>query len=266
MPFDVKKTITIQIKDTAGGRGIIVQNPVNAEGMDFLPLTYKNRRVAALLHGNKEKGWPRSVIHALKSARNTRIDALIADHLKSDDPLAESVCVIDKKERAQQFHTSQIPLAIDVLMPAFVDHAGQIVHATSLKMLATPQSSALLSMHMTSESIEWLKSKCKGAPESDSEASDESDDNAIIEQLNLTLPSHFSLNVSTMRLSNGNRKRKYTLKYDKKVGKTRVRRERHFDFDPDADVESIKRQLTKVVHKVERKISGAAVSSSESAD
>ena len=58
MPFDVKKTITIQIKDTAGGRGIIVQNPVNAEGMDFLPLTYKNRRVAALLHGNKEKGWP----------------------------------------------------------------------------------------------------------------------------------------------------------------------------------------------------------------
>ena len=186
-----KKTITIQIKDTAGGRGIIVQNPVNAEGMDFLPLTYKNRRVAALLHGNKEKGWPRSVIHALKSARNTRIDALIADHLKSDDPLAESVCVIDKKERAQQFHTSQIPLAIDVLMPEFVDHAGQIVHAISLKMLATPQSSALLSMHMTSESIEWLKSKCKGAPESDSEASDESDDNALIEQLNLTLPSHF---------------------------------------------------------------------------
>ena len=69
-----------------------------------------------------------------------------------------------------------------------------------------------------------------------------------------------------MRLSNGNRKRKYTLKYDKKVGKTRVRRERHFDFDPDADVESIKRQLTKTVHKVERKISGAAVRSSESAD
>ena len=56
MPFDFKKTITIQINDTAGGRGIIVQNPVNVEGLDFLPLTYRNGRVAALLHGNKERG------------------------------------------------------------------------------------------------------------------------------------------------------------------------------------------------------------------
>ena len=155
MPFDFKKTITIQINDTAGGRGIIVQNPVNVEGLDFLPLTYRNGRVAALLHGNKERGWPKSVINVLKSARNTHIDALIADNLKQDDPLAESVCVIDKKERAQQFHKSQIPLAVDVLMPEFVDSAGQIVHATSIKILATPQSSTQVSIHMTSESIPW---------------------------------------------------------------------------------------------------------------
>ena len=95
------------------------------------------------------------MIHALKSARNTHIDALIADNLKQDDPLAESVCVIDKKERAQQFHKSQIPLAVDALMPEFVDSAGQIVRATSIKIRAAPQSSTQVSIHMTSESIPW---------------------------------------------------------------------------------------------------------------
>ena len=248
MSFTIKKTVTIQINEAAAmRRGVIVQQPVvDVLGHDFLPLTYRNKRVATIFTGRGgDRSWPKTVVYALKKARNDYVNSLIKTHLRDEDPLADAESVVlDKKQRALQFHAAQVPLAIDVTMD----------DGTTLKMLAGSElPTQQISICIASTELEWLKNACSSAGD-DSDASDESDDEDWLDELNLTLPQYFSLTSVSKMNSVGRRQKHYRLKYGKGNGNgKRVRLQRDLRFGYEEDIDAFKEKLANVVRELQAK-------------
>jgi hypothetical protein len=250
MSFTIRKTVTIQINEaTAGRRGVIVQQPVvDILGQDYLPLTYRNKRVATLFHGRGgDRSWPRTVVYALKKARNDYINNLICDRLRAEDPLADAAnIVLDKKQRAMQFHAANLPLALDVPMD----------DGSCLKMLAgSGMTGHQISLCIASTELEWLKSACGNAGD-DSDASDESDDTDWLDELNDDLPKHFTLQAVKKMGSMGRRQKHYRLMYCHRAGGKRVRFQRDLRHGHDEDIDAFKTKLASIVREIKGKCDG----------
>ena len=265
MSFTIKKTVTIQINEAAAmRRGVIVQQPVvDVLGHDFLPLTYRNKRVATIFNGRGgDRSWPKTVVYALKKARNEYINNLICDRLRAEDPLADAESVvIDKKQRALQFHAANVALAIDVTMD----------DGTTLKMLSgSGLPHQQISICIASTELEWLKHACSSAGD-DSDASDESDDEDWLENLNLTLPEYFSLTSVSKMNSVGRRQKHYRLKYNARGngnGK-RIRLQRDLRFGIEEDIDAFKEKLANVVRELQAKggdVEPAAIADDDAAE
>ena len=259
MSFTIRKTVTIQINEaTAGRRGVIVQQPVvDILGQDYLPLTYRNKRVATLFDGRGgDRSWPRTVVYALKKARNDYINNLICDRLRAEDPLADAAnIVLDKKQRAMQFHAANLPLALDVPMD----------DGSCLKMLAgSGMTGHQISLCIASTELEWLKSACGNAGD-DSDASDESDDTDWLDELNDDLPKHFTLQAVKKMGSMGRRQKHYRLMYCHRAGGKRVRFQRDLRHGHDEDIDAFKTKLAMIVRELEAKCDGEPVASDDDA-
>ena len=260
MSFTIRKTVTVQINEAAAGRrGVIVQQPVvDILGHDFLPLTYRNKRVATLFHGRGgDRSWPRTVVYALKKARNDYINNLICDRLRAEDPLADAAnIVLDKKQRAMQFHAANLPLALDVPMD----------DGSCLKMLAgAGMTGHQVSLCIASTELEWLKSACRDAGD-DSDASDESDDADWLDEMNEDFPEHFALIAVKKMGSMGRRQKHYRLNYCHRVSGKRVRFQRDLHYGYDEDIDAFKTKLTIVVRELEAKRDGEPVASDDDDD
>ena len=259
MSFTIRKTVTVQINEaTAGRRGVIVQQPVvDILGHDFLPLTYRNKRVSSLFHGRGgDRSWPRTVVYALKKARNDYINNLICDRLRAEDPLADAAnIVLDKKQRAMQFHAANLPLALDVPMD----------DGSCLKMLAgSGMTGHQISLCIASTELEWLKSACADAGD-DSDASDESDDTDWLDELNEDLPNHFTLIAVKKMGSMGRRQKHYRLMYCHRVRGKRVRFQRDLRHGHDEDIDAFKTKLAMIVRELEAKRDGECDGSDDAA-
>ena len=171
MPASSKFSIT-KTYDVKGGpfckNKRTIQDVISFGGMDFVPLTYKNRNVVDLLKTRSAKKgaterWPLGLLTTLRHARNNHVDALIKEHLRAGDPMCEAdaqVSSLSAKERILLFHEARVPPTIKITMPAFSTDSGEHVEPFNLTMLSTHKKQKQIHLELTEDNFTWLSYAC----------------------------------------------------------------------------------------------------------
>jgi hypothetical protein len=111
--------------------------------------------------GGRKHALSGAVVNLLKGIRDSHIDSLIKEHIKSDDPMAEHEVEPDIHRRTAAFHKAGVSPVITLALPGFTLKDGKVVQATSLKFLSTAKKSNCVSMECTEAALQWLHDACK---------------------------------------------------------------------------------------------------------
>lgn len=186
MVINISKVI--QIVDTVAGQDDktktrIVHGVQSHAGLDFMPLLHRNQNVCMLLHGRKDYGWPSSVVRALKDARDSKVDGMITTYMKKKDPMGEEHIDLDDKSRATAYYDAEVPMAMELSMPAFISKDGTKVKVTQVVVLTSPKRNDKVLIELSNPTITWLKHMCISAEgdESGDPGDDEADEAQMFE-------------------------------------------------------------------------------------
>ena len=124
----------------------------------------------------------------------------------------------------------------------------------NIKVIATSLARAKVSILLSPETMAWLAGKCKQVVEIDEEASGESDDDDFVEDMNQRLPDKFVLSAAMRRLSTERRRRRFELRYSRRLATGKlIRLQRDFEFDLSDDIEVVKNKLKDLVDLLQAK-------------
>lgn len=208
--FQISKVYKIDGGPFAKGKRDI-HDVVNISGIDFMPLSCKNRNLVPLLmkHGKRESSgrpccWPRGVVRILKSARNTCVDDHIKQHLRAEDPMAEVDAQINDmsdKDRYKHFHKAGVPQIVSLAMPPFTTDSGEHCPLFNVRVLTSPKKRKQVFIELVSANFNWLMyaSQVTTDKDSDDEPMDSEDEAEKLEIFRKMLPAKVHLGVNTRK-------------------------------------------------------------------
>lgn len=262
MVINISKVI--QIVDTVAGQDDktktrIVHGVQSHAGLDFMPLLHRNQNVCMLLHGRKDYGWPSSVVRALKDARDSKVDGMITTYMKKKDPMGEEHIDLDDKSRATAYYDAEVPMAMELSMPAFISKDGTKVKVTQVVVLTSPKRNDKVLIELSNPTITWLKHMCISAEgdESGDPGDDEADEAQMFELVKSWVPDKIKV-VKSKRQQKHKIGYMYSVIYNQKHGSKRIRLQRDIKFPPDAEHDFIKRLIDDAVDHINDKMSEEA--------
>jgi hypothetical protein len=214
----------IQITDTVAcqddkAKPRIVHDVQSHAGLDFMPLLHRNQNISSLLCSRKDCGWPRSVVRKIKDARDSKVDELIKTFMKQRDPMGEERINLDDKSRATVYHEAEVPMAIELSMPAFEAKDKTQIEATKVFVLTSSKRNDKVLIEISTPTLTWLKHMCINADEDEGgdPSDEEEDDNQMLELLNSWAPDKIKV-VQSKRQQKRNVAYMYTVVYHHQQG------------------------------------------------
>jgi hypothetical protein len=150
-----------------GSNKVILDCEESVGNIDFVALKGMNIAKAVMSDkayypkGGRKHALSVAVVNLLKGIRDSHIDALIKEHIKSDDPMAEQGVEPDIQRRTAAFHKAGVSPVITLTVPGFTLKDGTNVQSASLKFLSTAKKSMCVSMECTEAALQWLHDACK---------------------------------------------------------------------------------------------------------
>ena len=136
------------------------------EGVHYTTLKKKDRTLARAMGKDVSQSAPFadcSIFAYMQQVRNDKVDELIRKYLWEKDPLAESdpsLISIPTETRSKLFVECNIPQVLAVDFPAFVTADGKRIEATTISMIATPNSRVAPCIQATPDNFEWFMHAC----------------------------------------------------------------------------------------------------------
>ena len=99
-----------------------------------------------------------TVFDYIKSLRDSKIDDLITEHMKKNDPMAEdtpSARRLDSQGRVQKFEDAGVPATVEIDLPSFVDGDLEIP-AYTMTVASTPKRLGAPRVQVRPEVFDWL--------------------------------------------------------------------------------------------------------------
>jgi hypothetical protein len=250
----IKKVI--QITDTVAcqddkAKPRIVHDVQSHGGLDFMPLLHRNQNISSLLCSRKDYGWPRSVVRQIKEARDSEVDKLIKAFIKKRDPMAEEHIDIDDKSRATVYHEAEVPMAIELFMPAFKAKDDKEIEATKILVMTSHKKNDKVLIEISPPTLTWLKHMCINADEDEcgDPGDDEEDDKQMLELLNSWVPEKIKV-IQSKRQHKRNVAYLYTVAFHRQEGGKRLRLQRDIKFPADAEHDFIKLLLEDAIQRI----------------
>jgi hypothetical protein len=246
----------IQITDTVAcqddkAKPRIVHDVQSHGGLDFMPLLHRNQNISSLLCSRKDYGWPRSVVRQIKEARDSEVDKLIKAFIKKRDPMAEEHIDIDDKSRATVYHEAEVPMAIELFMPAFKAKDDKEIEATKILVMTSHKKNDKVLIEISPPTLTWLKHMCINADEDEcgDPGDDEEDDKQMLELLNSWVPEKIKV-IQSKRQHKRNVAYLYTVAFHRQEGGKRLRLQRDIKFPADAEHDFIKLLLEDAIQRI----------------
>lgn len=255
--FSIEKSYHVNVIGDKGKRATrTVNNVLNIGGCDFVPLSWRNRAIAALFvegeaadkQGGKGITLKKSLLNKIRDARNKAVDELITNYLRAEDPMsADEPIILSELTRTKRYHEANVPQILTLNMPAFTTDNGEPVDVFALKIVSSPKASAVIYMELTADSMKWLSSmsNCSVDDGAESGSDGESDsDKDRLDLLRTYVPENFTL------VSNPYKKRVLFLRtqINKKV------RQRSISYTSNTSEHELKQLFERAVEDLQKKI------------
>ena len=132
--------------------------------IEFFELNMQDRKLARALGLDMSKRSPfedTTLLSHLAKLRNMKVDSLIKQHMKDDDPMAsadaDNVDLADTHSaRARRFASASVKQVIEVEVPQFTKENGDVVDAKVLRMYSTPRRDSVLTIELSESNLSWL--------------------------------------------------------------------------------------------------------------
>lgn len=150
-----------------GSNKVILDCEESVGNIDFVALKGTNIAKAVMSDkayfpkGGRKHALSVAVVNLLKGIRDSHIDSLIKEHIKSDDPMAEQEVEPDIQQRTAAFHKAGVSPVITLTVPGFTLKDGKKVQSASFKFLSTAKKCRCVSMECTEAALQWLHDACK---------------------------------------------------------------------------------------------------------
>jgi hypothetical protein len=150
-----------------GSNKVVLECEESVDDIDFVALKGTSIAKAVMSsksyypNGARKHALSGPVVGLLKGIRDSHIDSLIKEHIKSEDPMAEADVEPDIARRTVAFHKAGVSPVITLKLPGFTLQDGKVVQPTSFRFLSSAKKSMCVSMECTEEALQWLHDACK---------------------------------------------------------------------------------------------------------
>ena len=129
--------------------------------IEFFEFSMHDRKLARALGLDCNKRAPfdnTTLIYHLKKLRNRKVDQLIMQSLKDDDPMAsiEDDADPDYDQRARKFAEAHVKQVIEIHVTEFTRENGDVVPEKTLKVYSTPRRDSILTLEFSDANLTWL--------------------------------------------------------------------------------------------------------------
>jgi hypothetical protein len=99
-----------------------------------------------------------SLFDYMVKLRNTKVDSLIKNALRSADPMADTVedVKIDMPTRSYKFHEAKIEQVIEIELHEFTSEEGKKIPATRIKCISTPKKNVAIAIEASPTNFNWF--------------------------------------------------------------------------------------------------------------